>query len=362
MCMKVLVVGFGSIGERHVRCFLKTGRCAVSVCELNTELRRRAGAEYGIEKSYADLDAAMSDRYDGAVIASPAQTHVPIATRLAEAGIHLLIEKPLSVSLDGLDRLRAVVDENRLVAMVGYTLRSNPALESMREQLCAGRFGRPLQIIGSVGQTFAHYRPAYADTYFADRATGGGAIQDAITHLVNAGEWLVGPVTRVMADAMHRALHGVQVEDTVHAIVRHGENPGVPGLYGLNLYQAPDEFGIKVVAERGTCQLDLYRQRWSYMLEPAGQWTHNPFPVQDRDEVYIRQANLFLDAVAGTGTPPCTLQEAEQTLRVNLAMLRCVDHPAWTPVPAGGARQSAAVGAAPDPQRRPSSATTGDAL
>ena len=175
------------------------------------------------------------------------------------------------------------------------------------------------------------------DTYFADRATGGGAIQDAITHLVNAGEWLVGPVTRVMADAMHRSLPGVQVEDTVHAIVRHGENPGVPGLYGLNLYQAPDEFGIKVVAERGTCQLDLHRQRWSYMLEPAGQWTHNPFPVQDRDEVYIRQANLFLDAVAGTGTPPCTLQEAEQTLRVNLAMLRCVDNPTWTPVPAGSA-------------------------
>jgi predicted dehydrogenase len=332
MSGKVLVIGFGSIGERHVRCFLKTGRCSVSVCEVSPELRQRAEAEYDIEKSYADIDAAMTDRYDCAVIATPAPWHIPMATRLAEAGVHLLIEKPLSISLDGIKELKEVAAKNRVVITIGYTLRCNPALESMRAELITGRFGRPLQIIGTVGQRFAKYRPAYAETYFAKRETGGGAIQDAITHLVNAGEWLVGPISRLMADAAHQALPGVSVEDTVHVIARHGQQSEVLGLYGLNLHQAPNEFAITVISEGGTCRADLILDRWSSMTEPGGEWEHHPCPVDDRDQLYISQAVAFLDAVDGNTPVKCTLEEAEQTLRVNLAMLRSADNPPWLEV------------------------------
>lgn len=332
MSCKVLVIGFGSIGERHVRCFLKTGRCSVSVCEISPELRQRAEAEYDIEKSYTDLDAAMTGRYDCAVIATPAPWHMPMAARLAEAGVHLLIEKPLSISLDGIRELKAVVAKNRLVVTVGYTLRCHPALESMRTELQAGHFGRPLQIIGTIGQRFVKYRPAYAETYFAKRESGGGAIQDAITHLVNAGEWLVGPISRLMADAAHQALLGVSVEDTVHVIARHGLQGKVLGLYGLNLHQAHNESTITVIAEGGTCRADLILDRWSSMTEPGGEWEHHPCPVDDRDQLYVSQAAAFLDAVAGDAPVKCTLEEAEQTLRVNLAMLRSADNPPWLEV------------------------------
>ena len=57
----------------------------------------------------------------------------------------------------------------------------------------SGRFGEPVQIVATCGQHFPHYRPAYRDTYYRDRRTGGGAVQDALTHIINAGEWLVGP-------------------------------------------------------------------------------------------------------------------------------------------------------------------------
>ncbi len=332
MSCKVLVIGFGSIGERHARCFLKTGRCSVSVCEVSPELRRRAEVEYDIEKSYADLDAAMSDHYDCAVIATPAPFHIPMATRLAEVGVHLLIEKPLSVSLDGIEGLKAIVAENRVVVSVGYTLRCNPALASMRAELQAGRFGHPLQVTGAVGQRFAMFRPAFAETYFAKRASGGGAIQDAITHLVNAGEWLVGPVSRLMADADHQALPGVSVEDTVHVIARHGQQGDVLGVYGLNLHQAPNEFTITVVAETGVYRVELHLNRWSSMSDSDTKWEHHPCPMDDRDQMYVDQAVAFLDAVAGDIPVRCTLEEAEQSLRVNLAMLRSVDNPPWLEV------------------------------
>jgi len=329
MSRKVLVIGFGSIGERHVRCFLKTGRCSVSICEVSPELRLRAKTDYDIENTYADLDSAMSEHYDCAVIATPAHWHIPMAIRLAEAGVHLLIEKPLSVSHEGIRELKAVVIKNRLVVTVGYTLRCNPALESMRAKLQAGNFGRPLQIVGTIGQRFAMYRPSYAETYFAKRESGGGAIQDAITHLVNAGEWLVGPISRLMVDAAHQALPGVSVEDTVHVIARHGLRGEVLGLYGLNLHQVQDESTITVVSEGGTCRADLILDRWSSMTDPGGEWVHHPCPFENRDQLYVYQAATFLDAVTGSAPVKCTLDEAEQTLRVNLAMLRGTDNPPW---------------------------------
>lgn len=329
MSHKVLVIGFGSIGERHARCFLKTGRCEVSVCEVSPDLRRRAESEYGIKHCYADLDDAMNDNHDCAVIATPAQYHIPMATRLAAAGVHVLIEKPLSVSLEGLVELKAAIQASGVVAMVGYTHRSNPVLVSMREYLLSGQLGRPLQVTGVVGQHFAKYRPAYAQTYFARREAGGGAIQDAMTHLVNAAEWLVGPVSRLIADAKHQSMPGVMVEDTVHLIARHNRHADVLGSYSLNLHQAPDEFTITVVCESGTCRLDLMLNRWSSKTDPEQPWEHHTFQIDDRDQLYIRQANMFMDAVADIGPVACTLEEAEQSLRVNLAMLNCVDNTPW---------------------------------
>ena len=66
------------------------------------------------------------------------------------------------------------------------------------------------------------YRPAYREIYYKDRTTGGGAIQDALTHVLNASEWLVGPIRRIAVDAAHQVLEGTTVEDTVHVMARHG--------------------------------------------------------------------------------------------------------------------------------------------
>ena len=68
----ILVIGVGSIGERHVRCFQKTGRVRVGICEINAELRQRVARQYGIEKTYAQIEQALAEHYDAAVVATPA--------------------------------------------------------------------------------------------------------------------------------------------------------------------------------------------------------------------------------------------------------------------------------------------------
>ena len=111
---RVLVVGTGSIGERHVRCFDQTGRASISVCEVNEELRDRVVKKYGATDAFSDLASAIASQPDVAVVCTPANLHVQMATQLADAGVHVLCEKPLSVELDGVENLVQTVDRTRL--------------------------------------------------------------------------------------------------------------------------------------------------------------------------------------------------------------------------------------------------------
>ena len=326
---EVLVVGVGSIGERHVRCFQATGRARLSVCDVDRALCRRVAEQYGIERQYDDLEAALGDPPEVAVIATPTHLHVPMARRLAEAGADLLIEKPLSTGLDGIDELESLVAGRGLVVGVAYVLRLHPALQAMKEAIGAGRFGRPVQLTASVGQHFPTYRPAYREIYYKDRATGGGAVQDSLTHVINAGQWLVGPVDRLVADAAHQLLDGVDVEDTAHVLTRQGD---VLGCYSLNQYQAPNELTITVVCERATVRFEFHHHRWRWMTRPDGPWQEESAGELEHDDLFIAQAGAFLDAVEHRAATGCTLEEAVATLRCNLAVLASAEEGSWQDV------------------------------
>jgi predicted dehydrogenase len=324
--LRVLVIGVGSIGERHVRTFLQTERVSASICETVDTRRNEVAGRYAVQAAYPDLDAALGDKHDFAVIATPAHLHLAIAQRLAEEGMHLLIEKPLSTSLEGVDRLKEEIVRRGIVVGVAYVWRCFPPLQEMREGIVSGRFGKPLQIVVTTGQHFPTFRPAYREIYYTDRKTGGGAIQDLLTHFINAGEWLLGPVERLVCDAFHQMLEGVEVEDTVHVITRQGS---VMGCYTVNQYQAPNESTITVVCEKGTVRGELHERRWMWKLGPKSDWEEKQMDRVERDAMFIDQANAFLDAVEGKGPPPCTFDEGLQTLRVNLAALASVEQSRW---------------------------------
>ncbi len=325
----VLVMGVGSIGERHLRCFKATGRCEVALCESMASRREDVSARYGVE-GFGSLDEALAARtFAAAVIATPADTHIPIATDLAGRGMHLLIEKPLSVGMEGLDELLATVEEKRVEVAIGYTLRSMPPLRDMRAAIRSGRFGEPLQVTVVGGQHFPLYRPAYREIYYADRARGGGAIQDCVTHHLNAVEWLAGSIDRLIADAAHLALEGVEVEDTVHILTRHG---AAMGSFSVNQHQAPNETIVTVVCDRGAVRWETARNRWLSCAEPGADWTVEQEYQAERDDYYINQANSFLDQIESGREPVCSLAEGAQTLRVNLAALRSLETGGWEAV------------------------------
>ena len=326
MVPRLLIIGLGSIGERHLRCALRLGCPDVLACETQPALRHSVADRYGVRDTYEVLDDAIAAAPTAAIICVPADRHVAMATRLVNAGIHVLIEKPLGTSLAGVEELRQAVRQQHVVAPVAYVHRANPVLAAMRDAVRSGHFGRPLELVAVAGQHFPFYRPAYRATYYRERATGGGAIQDALTHLVNAGEWLLGPIDRVIADAAHQVLPGVEVEDTVHVLARHGLTPA---CYALNQHQAPNEFTITVVFERGTARFELHENRWRFMTEPGSDWRDEPGAPLERDDLFMTQLRAFFASIERGEPPLCTLDEGIQTLRVNMALLKSLDGGGW---------------------------------
>ncbi len=324
----VLIVGAGSIGERHLRCFLNTGRADVSFVEVQDELRQTIADRYPASTPYASLDTAFEteNQFDTAVIATPAPLHIEQSIWLMNKGLHLLIEKPLSLNLDGIDELQALAESSGKIAAVAYVNRANPILEQMRNALNSGDYGKPVEMVIVTGQNFPTYRPAYRDTYYRSREMGGGAIQDALTHMINAGQWLVGKIDRVVADADHLVLDGVDVEDTVHVLARQGN---VLANYTLNQHQAPNELTITVVCERGTLRVELHKQRWRVMETPDTPWEDHDDFTFERDTLFERQAEFFLDAVERKIPALCDLSEGIESLKVNLAILKSLESGAW---------------------------------
>lgn len=315
---EILIVGTGSIGERHLRCFLATGRARVAVCEIDAELRSRIESSYPVSRIDAGFPEALSASPEAVVIATPAHLHVAMALEAASAGCHLLIEKPLSIGFEGVPELGEMVVHRQLVAHVAYVLRHYPVVAALKHALEKNSLGKPLHLTAVSGQHFPTCRPAYGDVYYARHETGGGAIQDSLTHLLDAGQWFLGPITRFTGDAAHLCLPGVEVEDTVNVLARHGD---IMASYHLNQHQYPDETTITVVSGKGTLRAELHEKRLRFMDRPGDAWKDTAWPDFKRDDAFVTQANVFLDAIEGASAESCSLSEAGHTLRCQRALL-----------------------------------------
>lgn len=331
---RVLVVGGGSIGERHARCFLATGRARVDVCDTNGAIRDRLASQYSLAGIYSSLEEALAASPEVVVVATPAHLHVSQARLALASGAHVLIEKPLSTSETALDELAGEAASAGRQVGVAHVLRHNPGLAAVRQIVERAEFGDPLELLYVGGQDFPFFRPAYREIYYRDRATGGGAIQDALTHCLNAAQWLVGPARSVAADAAHLALEGVNVEDTVHVIARHVAHNGgeVLASYSLNQHQPPNESTLTLVCRDGAIRWESHASRYLTMPRGASEWRVHDYPVQERDTGFTAQAAAFLDAVEGKSRVTTTLSEARATLRTALAILEAADHRRWVDV------------------------------
>jgi predicted dehydrogenase len=317
---RILVVGVGSIGERHLRCFGLEGGCRLGLVEPLESRRNDVADRYDVADRFASLDDACRHEWDAAVICTPANLHVAHAVQLAPRCRGLMIEKPLATDLAEVPKLRVAVAGKPV--QIAYIYRVHPAVEAARKLITEGTIGNVLQITLRSAQDFPRFRPAYREIYYADRRTGGGAIQDAATHMADLAQHLVGRFDWVFCDYGHQALEGVTVEDTVHLAARANGGKVLVSL-SLNQFSPGSETRVQVNGALGSVQIRLPEHQYGVLLrgknDDAWQWSE-PL-LTDRDEWFRRQARRFLEVLAGRAEPSCTLDEAAHTLAINRAAL-----------------------------------------
>jgi predicted dehydrogenase len=323
----VLIVGGGSIGERHLRSFQQIG-CQVGLCDTSAERRAQIAERYQVRHVFASLAEALAgvieQRWTGIVICTPAHLHAEHAIQAAAATEALLIEKPLATRLADAEQLRTALAGKTV--QVAYVLRHHPAVQYAHGRLRGGDIGELHEVTITAGQHFPSFRPAYRDIYYARHETGGGAVQDAATHLFDLVQCFAGELEWVFCDYAHQELPGVEVEDTVHLIGRaNGGRAGggrVMVSLALNQFMAPNETHMQLNGARGSLAIRFHEQRAGIFRHGDAAWEWTEPLVRERDDLFRGQARSFLAALRGEHLPVCSLDAGLSALKVNLAALR----------------------------------------
>ncbi len=310
---KILVVGGGSIGERHVRCVLATKRAEVSLCELNKDLLKDVAGRYPLAQTFGDFGAVDLSSFDGVVICTPANLHIKMCRQVVAAGVNVFCEKPLTVKDEGVQELMEEIKQAGVVAGVGFTWRYMPWVDELYRQFKEEAIGELKYINIRVGQHFPHFRPAYKDTYFTKHETGGGAILDVMSHQVSLAQMFTGNVASVCGMYSNSGLLGVEVEDTVDAMLVFAE--GSTANIHMNLWQMPSEVAIVLVGTKGSLRYCGESESVGLCSEINGPWSQTRIRAE-RDDNYIAEASNFLNVIEGKEKVRCSIEEAYHTHKV----------------------------------------------
>src|SRR2546421_1481478 len=331
--LKALFCGLGSIGQRHVRNLRALMGDAVDILAyrkrgltrvLNPDMTVRSGADlestYGI-RPFDNLDAALAQRPDVVFVTNPNSEHVPVALAAARAGCHLFIEKPLSHSLDRVDELIALVEEQHLVALVAYQFRFHPGLRAVKALIEAGRLGRLVAAHIVNGEYLPDWHPYedYRETHAARRDLGGGALRIQ-SHELDYAVWLLGMPTRVYAVGGHLSRLQVDVEDSVSVLLAcEHDGRSVPVHVHLDYLQRPAQRVCEIVGDAARVRFDYYAKRLELQDTATGHVAVECFDAFERDDMFRAELEHFLACVRGDERPVVDLREAAHSLRVALA-------------------------------------------
>lgn len=331
--MKVLFVGLGSIGQRHLRnlysilgndfeviAYRERNSSQVISDKLVIEHGEDINEKFGI-RVFDNLMDSLAQKPNVAFICNPTSMHIPIAKRVAEQGCHLFIEKALSHTLDGVSELIRLTEGNGKSCMVGYQMRFHPCLNALREILDSGSLGRILFVNAEVGEFMPgfHKYEDYRQTYAARKDLGGGVIVSQI-HEFDYIQWLFGFPKRVFSTGGHLSSLEIDVEDVVSTTMEcFKDGQLVPVHLHQDYIQRPPTRTCKVVGEKGKVLLDFLALTVIHYGEDGSIVNEMNFDGFDRNQLFIDEIKHFLACIE-TETKTCVnIRDGAQSLRMALA-------------------------------------------
>lgn len=320
--MKFLIAGLGSVGRRHFRNLVSLGE--KDIVFLRTRKSTLPDDELTGYPVESDLKEALKIHKPNAVIvANPTFLHLETALFAAEAGCHILIEKPISNSVKGLDRLREVVIRSGSKVLMAFQFRFHPGLMKAKELISNNEIGRVI----SAHVHFGEYLPAWHpwEDYrkgYAARADMGGGVVLTQCHSLDYLPWLVGRVESIWGFTAKLSDLAVDVEDTAKIGLRF--ESGSLGSLHLDFTQQPPEHYFTIIGTKGTLKWNLadgavhiYRASAESLsistgsgISAGGEWEIYPIEESwERNSMFLEQMRHFVSVVRGDLEPICTLDD-----------------------------------------------------
>lgn len=310
---RLLVVGAGSIGTRHLRNAKALGLQHLAVFDRDVA-RASAIAEETGATACPSLEEGLAWQPSAAVICTPPAHHLPAARACATAGCHLLIEKPLAATADGVSELATLSARQGLGISVAYQLRFHPAIVRMRELVCGGHIGRVLSMRAEYGQYLPSWRPSrdYRDTYTAQSAQGGGILLDA-SHEIDYVRWIAGEARSVFATLSRLSALDMDAEDTA-ALVLRLDGPALAEIH-LDCVRRGYARGCSIVGSEGTIQWD---SKSGLRITAADGSVREEAIVPDPNAAYVAELDAFLQS-PDAAPPMASLADGRRVLDIVLA-------------------------------------------
>ena len=318
MLERLLIVGLGSIGSRHAR----LARALLPGVQI-VALRHQSCGDpqpMGVDHCVTSLAEALKFRPQAAVIANPATCHLDVALPLAQAGVHLLVEKPISSSTEGVTELIDVCRAQGITLMTGYNMRFLPSLQRFRELLKEKRCGRVLSVRAEVGQYLPSWRPDadYRQNVSAKAALGGGVLLE-LSHEIDYLRWIFGEVEWVNAILLKQSDLEIDVEDTVHLILGYAYNTGEkPLVVSLNLdFIRHDTTRVcTAIGETGSLRWNALAGTVEIFEQGSAAWQSLFAHRSQRDDSYLVEWRNFLSCITNGESPQILGQDGLAVLRI----------------------------------------------
>ena len=319
--IKVLIVGYGSIGRRHLENFLQLKNVKLIVYTKRTDLGSLK--EQGVKISNS-LTECLKENPDIGVITNETSLHLPITIKLAQNGLDLFIEKPLSNSLKDVEKLRAIVKKNKLITQMGCNLRFHPCIKKIKSLIEQQKIGKIIsaQVQNCSYLPDSHRWEDYRKSYAARKDLGGGVILTNAIHEIDYMYWFFQEVENVISMSGKFSELDVTAEDYVSSLLKFKNK--IIGELHMDYFQRPNFRSCKIRGTKGEIYwnsdnncvniFNMNKKRWETKFDDG--FSDN----LDTYSSYIEELKHFLKCVKHRKETINDLEQGITTLKIALAI------------------------------------------
>ena len=314
--MKILVIGYGSIGKRHIKNLLSIPKIKVIV------LTKQKSTDPILKKClvYASLEKCILEKPSAAIIANNTSNHIDISLKLAKEGIDLFIEKPLSNNIKNITQLSKIVKSKKLLTMMGCNLRFHPCIKKIKQLIDKKTIGEILSVQVESGSYLPNWHPNenYQKSYAARNDLGGGVILTCI-HEIDYLYWFFGMPYSIISQSGKYSNLKIDVEDLSLSIIKFPKN--LLAELHLDYFQRPDIRKCKIIGSKGTIMWNSKSNQVKLYNSRKNDWTIKlAIKNYNRNDMYVDEMKHFLNCIKQRKQTMNPLHEGIETLRIALSI------------------------------------------